>query len=116
MLKSPFFVIFVFMKSIKIFSYGTLYQSGIQMIKFGQRFKVDDDLDYIEEWEIINVKVNGITQNYAVEGDKHCVVMGAIVHIPEELISKVDDHEGPTYKRIGVITTCGNDCQMYVKR
>lgn len=103
-------------KTIKLFSYGTLYQSGIQIIEFGQRFEVDPDLDYVDGWDIIKVKMNGHYYNVAVEGDKTCVLMGAIVHIPENLIDKVDEYEGKEYKRIGIITKCGNDCQMYVKR
>ena len=103
-------------KTIKLFSYGTLYQSGIQVSEFGQRFTVDADLDYVEEWDIIKVKMDGYNHSVAVEGDQKCIIMGAIVHIPEDLIDKVDKYEGGAYKRIGVITKCGNDCQMYVKR
>lgn len=103
-------------KTVKLFSYGTLYQSGVQIVEFGQRFKVDHDLDYVDEWDIIKVKMNGHKYNVAVEAGKNSVLMGAIVHIPEELMDKVDEYEGAAYKRIGIITKCGNDCQMYVKR
>jgi hypothetical protein len=103
-------------RTIKLFSYETLYQSGVQVVEFGQRFEVDADLDYVDGWDIIRVKMNGHFQSIAVKGDKKCIVMGAIVHIPEDLIDKVDEYEGSAYKRIGIITECGNDCQMYVKR
>lgn len=56
--------------------------------------------------------MNGHYHNVAVEGDKTCVLMVAIVHIPENLIDKVDEYEGKEYKRTGIITKCGNDCQM----
>ena len=101
---------------IKVFSYGTLYQSGVQMVEFGQLFEVDYDLDYVGGWDIIRIKMNGHKHSIAVESDKKTTVMGAIVYIPESLIEKVDDYQGKEYKRIGIVTLCGNDCQMYVKR
>lgn len=101
---------------IKLFSYGTLYQSGIQISEFGQRFNVEPDLDYVSGWDIVNIKINGSKYNVAVEGEKECTLMGAIVHIPDELMDKIDEYETKAYKRIKIKTLCGNECQMYVKR
>jgi gamma-glutamylcyclotransferase (GGCT)/AIG2-like uncharacterized protein YtfP len=101
---------------IKLFSYGTLYQSGIQLSEFGQTFYVEPDLDFVNGWDIVKVKMNDGKYYVAVEGSKDCVMMGAIVHIPEELIEKVDEYETKAYKRINITTLCGNECQMYVKR
>lgn len=101
---------------IKLFSYGTLYQSGIQISEFGKRFKVEPDLDYISGWDLVKVQINGTKYDIAVEGEKECIVMGAIVHIPENMIDKVDEYETKAYKRIKIKTLCGNECQMYVKR
>ena len=101
---------------IKLFSYGTLYQSGVQIAEFGQKFKVDPDLDYVQGWYLVKIQINGSKYYVAVEGDETCKVMGAIVYIPEELIDKVDEYETKAYKRIKIETLCGNECQMYVKR
>lgn len=101
---------------IKLFSYDDIYQSGIQIVKFGQTFDVDFDLDYISNWDVIRLKMNGSKHSIAVESSKKSVIMGAIVHIPEDSIEKIDTYKGKEYKRIPIKTMCGNDCQMYVKR
>lgn len=101
---------------IKLFSYGTLYQSGTQLSEFGQRFFVEPELDYISGWDLVKVKINDGKYYVAVEGCKETVIMGAIVHIPENLIEKVDEYETKAYQRISITTLCGNECQMYVKR
>ena len=101
---------------IKIFSYGTLWKEDIQLSVFGRTFDVDQDMDYINGWDIIKVKMDGVYYNVAVEGDMSCVVMGAIVNVPDEFIKLVDKYEGREYKRIDIKTMTGTDCQIYVKR
>jgi gamma-glutamylcyclotransferase (GGCT)/AIG2-like uncharacterized protein YtfP len=101
---------------IKLFSYGTLYQSDIQESEFGQIFYVEPDLDYINGWDLIKVKMDGGEYYVAVESGETSIIMGAIVHIPEKVIEKVDEYETSAYERINIKTLCGNECQMYVKR
>lgn len=101
---------------IKIFSYGTLYDKEVQMREFGQEFFIEPDLDYVSGWDLIKVKMDGDKYFVAIESCKNCIIMGAIVHIPEELMDKVDEYETKAYKRINITTLCGNECQMYVKR
>lgn len=101
---------------IKIFSYGTLWKEDIQISTFGRTFDVDPDMDYISGWDIIRIKMDGVYYNVAVEGDVSCVVMGAIVNIPDDLIDLVDKYEGREYKRINIKTLTGTDSQIYVKR
>ena len=101
---------------IKLFSYGTLYQSGIQISEFGQTFYVEPDLDYISGWDLVKVKMNDGKYYVAIEAEETSIIMGAIVHIPEEIIEKVDEYETKAYKRIKIKTLCGNECQMYVRR
>ncbi len=99
---------------VKIFSYGTLWQTNVQMNTFGVTFSVDNDLDYISGWDIIRIKMYGEIHSVAVEGES--IIMGAIVNIPDNLLDKVDEYEGKEYKRISIKTLTGTDCQMYVKR
>lgn len=99
---------------VKIFSYGTLWQTDVQLKTFGVTFSVDDDMDYISGWDIIKLKMYGETHSVAVEGES--IIMGAIVEIPDNLLDKVDEYEGKEYKRISITTLTGTDCQMYVKR
>lgn len=101
---------------IKIFSYGTLWDPIIQKSVFGRTFDIDQDMDYISGWDIINVKMYDDYYNVLIPGDSSSVIMGAIVNIPEELLDVVDEYEGKEYKRISIKTMTGNDCQVYVKR
>lgn len=101
---------------IKLFSYGTLFDKDIQMREFGQHLYVEEDIDYVGGWDIINVKMYDEYFKVAIPGESTSVIMGAIVHLPESLIPIVDDYEGKEYKRIQVKTLTGSDCIMYVKR
>lgn len=101
---------------IKLFSYGTLCQKDVQIREFGQEFYVEPDIDYISDFDIIKVKMDGEYYNVAIPNPGSSAVMGAIVHIPEELISLVDEYEGLEYKRIEIKTLTGNECIMYIKR
>jgi gamma-glutamylcyclotransferase (GGCT)/AIG2-like uncharacterized protein YtfP len=98
----------------KIFSYGTLWQPDTQLSQFGMTFSVDPDLDYVDGWDIIKIRMRGGLFSVAVEGES--TVGGAIVDVPDELLPEVDKYEGREYKRIKITTLTGNECQMYVKR
>ena len=101
---------------IKLFSYGTLCQKDVQLREFGQEFYVEPDIDYISDFEIIKIKIDGDYYNVAVPEIGAGPVMGAIVHIPKELMPLVDEYEGLEYKRIKIKTLTGTECIMYVKR
>ena len=102
---------------IKIFSYGTLCEKDVQMQKFGQEFYVELNLDTISGWDIIKVKMYGEYHKVAIPNvSSSSTIMGAIIHIPEELIHIVDEYEGIEYKRVNIKTLSDLDCIMYVKR
>ena len=44
---------------IKIFAYGTLYDKDVQLSEFGTHFHVEDDMDYIRGYDIIDVMMSG---------------------------------------------------------
>jgi len=101
---------------IKIFSYGTLCEKDVQIQKFGQEFYVEPNLDSINGWDIIKVKMYGEYHKVAIPVDESSPILGAIVHIPKELMPMVDEYEGLEYKRVNIKTLSGVDCIMYVKR
>ena len=102
---------------IKLFSYGTLCEKDIQLKEFGQEFYVEPHLDYITGWDIIKVKMYGEYHKVAIpNGNSTSTIMGAIIHIPEEMIPMVDEYEGLEYKKVNIKTLSDLDCIMYVKR
>jgi gamma-glutamylcyclotransferase (GGCT)/AIG2-like uncharacterized protein YtfP len=100
---------------IKIFAYGTLYDKDIQLSEFGTHFYVEDDMDYIRGYDIIDVKMCGEYYKVAIESGA-TLVAGSIIHIPDSYLELIDQYEGKEYERISVKTLSGVDCQMYVKR
>lgn len=101
---------------IKLFSYGTLCERDVQLREFGQEFYVEPNLDSIVGWDLIKVKIDGEYYNVAIPVDGNYPILGAIVHIPEEIMPLVDEYEGLEYKKINIKTLGGVDCIMYVKR
>ncbi len=101
---------------IKLFSYGTLCEKDVQLREFGQEFYVEANLDCIVGWDLIKVKMDGEYYKVAIPNDESSPILGAIVHIPEEMIPMVDEYEGLEYKKINIKTLSGVDCIMYVKR
>lgn len=101
---------------IKLFSYGKLFEKDIQLKEFGREFYVEPHLDYIIGWDIIKVKMYGEYYKVAIPSSNTSTIMGAIVHIPEELMSLVDEYEGLEYKKVSIKTLSNLDCIMYVKR
>ena len=101
---------------IKLFSYGTLCEKDVQLREFGQEFYVEPDLDYITGWDLIKVKMDGEYYKVAIPDEGSSPIMGAIVHIPEEMMPIVDEYEGLEYKKVNIKTLSGVDCIMYVKR
>ena len=102
---------------IKIFSYGTLCEKDVQLREFGQEFYVEPHLDYITGWDIIKVKMYGEYHKVAIPNvSSSSTIMGAIIHIPEEMVPMVDEYEGLEYKKVNIKTLSEVDCIMYVKR
>jgi gamma-glutamylcyclotransferase (GGCT)/AIG2-like uncharacterized protein YtfP len=102
---------------IKLFSYGTLCEKDVQLKEFGQEFYVEPHLDYITGWDIIKVKMYGEYHKVAIPNNSSTsTIMGAIIHIPEEIMSLVDEYEGLEYKKVNIKTLSKLDCIMYVKR
>lgn len=101
---------------IKLFSYGTLCEKDVQLREFGQEFYVEPNLDSIVGWDLIKVKMDGEYYKVAIPVDSSSPILGAIVHIPEEVMPMIDEYEGLEYKKINIKTLGGVDCIMYVKR
>jgi gamma-glutamylcyclotransferase (GGCT)/AIG2-like uncharacterized protein YtfP len=103
---------------VKLFSYGSLYDKDIQLKEFNREFYVEPHLDYVSGWDIIKVKMYGEYYKVAIPNSDSdsSPISGAIVHIPEDLISLVDEYEGLEYKKVSIKTLSGIDCIMYVKR
>ena len=101
---------------IKLFSYGTLCEKDVQLREFRQEFYVEPDLDYVCGWDIIECFIDDGVYKVAIPGEQVSVFSGAIVHIPNELMSLVDEYEGPEYVRENIKTLSGVECIMYVKR
>ena len=101
---------------LKLFSYGSLYNKDVQLKEFGQEFIVEDYLDYVNGWDIINIKIDGHFYKMAVEGNENIVLTGAIINVPKDIIKNVDEYEGLEYMRVEVKTLCDVNCIMYVKR
>ena len=101
---------------IKLFYYGTLCETDVQLREFGQEFFVEPELDHVIGWGIIKVKIDGQYYKVAIPDKDSSPIMGAIVHIPEAFMSLIDDYEGLEYKKVNIKTLSGVDCIMYVKR
>lgn len=100
---------------IKIFAYGTLYDKDVQLSEFGTHFYVEDDMDYIRGYDVIDVKMNGEYYKVAIESGT-TLISGVIIHIPDSYLELIDQYEGEEYERKSVKTLSGVDCQMYLKR
>ena len=98
----------------KVFSYGTLWRSDVQIKEFGITFSVDNNLDYISGWDILKIKMYDEIFSIAIEGES--IISGAIIEVPDHFMKNIDRYEGREYKRIKVTTLTGNNCYMYVKR
>lgn len=99
--------------TVKIFSYGSLWDTDIQQKEFGTQFHVEDDLDYIKGWDILDIKIYKEDYKIAIPGNS--MISGAIVHVQEEYLPKIDKYEGKHYKRINITTETGVECFLYVK-
>ncbi len=104
------------MEKIKLFSYGTLCMKDVQLREFGQEFYVEPKTDFISGFEIVKQKIDGDFYNVAIPNPDASSLEGYIVHIPQDLMSLVDEYEGSEYKRSNIKTLGGVDCIMYVKK
>ena len=100
---------------VKLFSYGTLIEKEVQLREFGQEFKVESNLDGVKDFIIDKIEIEGEYYYCAVDSPES-IILGQIVHIPEELMTLVDDYEGEDYKRVSIKTLSDVECLMYVKR
>lgn len=98
----------------KIFSYGTLWDKDLQIKEFGTHFHVEDDLDYMKGWGIIDIKIYNRKHRIAIPNEES-VISGAIIHVPDTHLEIIDKYEGKHYKRIKIKTLTDVDCFMYVR-
>lgn len=100
---------------IKLFSYGTLIEKEVQLREFGKEFLVEPYLVAVKDFSIDKIEIEGDFYYCAVE-KKDSIILGQIVHIPEDLLTLVDEYEGEDYKRVSIKTLSDVECLMYVKR
>ena len=100
---------------VKLFSYGTLIEKEVQLREFGQEFIVEPHLVGVKDFTIDKIEIEGEYYYCAVDSPKS-IILGQIVHIPEDLLTLVDEYEGEDYKRVSVKTLSYVECLMYVKR
>lgn len=100
---------------VKLFSYGTLIDKEVQLREFGQELFVEPDLVGVRGFEIDRIEIEGEFYYCAVE-KPNSIILGQIVHIPEDLMDLVDEYEGEDYKRVSVTTLFDVECLIYVKR
>lgn len=100
---------------VRLFSYGTLIEKEVQLREFGQEFTVESNLDGVKDFTIDKIEIEGEYYYCAVDSPES-IILGQIVHIPEELMTLVDDYEGEDYKRVSIKTLSDVECLMYVKR
>jgi len=100
---------------IKLFSYGTLIDKEVQLREFGQELFVEHGLVGVRGFEIDRIEIEGEFYYCAIER-LESIILGQIVHIPEDLMSLVDEYEGEDYKRVSIKTLSDVECLMYVKR
>ena len=104
------------MEKVKLFSYGTLCMKDVQLREFGQEFYVEPSSDYISGFEIVKQRIDGDFYNVAIPNKNAKPLEGYIVHIPENIMSLVDEYEGEEYKRTTIKTLNGVNCIMYIKK
>ena len=100
---------------VRLFSYGTLIEKEVQLREFGQEFTVESNLDGVKDFTIDKIEIEG-EYYYCAISRPESIILGQIVHIPEDLLTLVDEYEGEDYKRVSIKTLSDVECLMYVKR
>lgn len=100
---------------VKIFSYEKLHDLKEQQDTFGILFHVDPDFVLLKGWDFINRESGGEDYRIATPRGQYDIIMGNMVHIPDDYMEIIDDYMGYWYKRVPIKTMNGIDCEIYAK-
>jgi gamma-glutamylcyclotransferase (GGCT)/AIG2-like uncharacterized protein YtfP len=110
-------------QTIRLFSYGTLQQEGVQMATFGRRLAGQPDAlpGYRREMVRITdpqvIAASGADHHPIVltSSDPDDAVAGTVFEISQAELDAADTYEVSDYTRIAVRLTSGLDAWVYVK-
>ena len=104
------------MKIEKVFLYDNLCEPDIQQELFGVRFGSDEYMDYVTDWDLVGIKINGDLRKVAIEGGERTTIIGHVNYVPLDKLILMDKHYGREFIRIKVTTMLDSDCSLYIKR
>ena len=100
---------------VKLFCYGTLQESSVQMELIG-RVVSEKIVTSIEGYIVLRDYVDpedGIAYPRIVEHERGCVY-GSIIEFSDDEIVKLDAYETEMYERKLILTNCGELVQVYM--
>jgi len=98
------------------FIYDDLYETHKQLSVFGRTIMVDGTEDYINNWNLIKLKMRGVERAILVHGGENDLVMGALINMPKNLIPILDNYYGKEYQKMTIRTLAGQIVNVYTKR
>ncbi len=106
------------MKSEKLFSYGSLQLTNIQLLVFGKVLagKIDSIIGYKQS--IIKIKEESNENSYPIllyTGVDSDIINGKVFHLSFDDMQKADDYETDIYKRVKTSLVSGGFAWVYVK-
>ena len=80
------------MKTEKVFLYDNLCEPDIQQELFGVRFGSDEYMDYVNDWDLVGIKINGTLRKVAIEGGNRTAFSNpkptSLVQTPGEVLGE----------------------------
>ena len=104
------------MKTEKVFLYDNLCEPELQEELFGVRFGSDDYMDYVDDWDLVKIKINGTLRKVVIEGGERTTIIGHVNYVPIDKLNLMDKYYGKEFVRIKVTTMLDSDCSLYIKR
>ena len=104
------------MKTEKVFLYDNLCEPELQEELFGVRFGSDDYMDYVDDWDLVKIKINGTLRKVVIEGGERTTIIGHVNYVPIDKLNLMDKYYGKEFVRIKVTTMLDSYCSLYIKR
>ena len=104
------------MKTEKVLLYDNLCEPELQEELFGVRFGSDDYMDYVDDWDLVKIKINGTLRKVVIEGGERTTIIGHVNYVPIDKLNLMDKYYGKEFVRIKVTTMLDSDCSLYIKR
>ena len=109
--------------SVRLFAYGTLQQSNVQLATFGRLLKGEPDaltghtLTPLAISDAYVVQTSGLALHNAAHptGDASDVVPGNVYTITEAELRRADDYEVQEMERVEVVLASGRRACVYVR-